>query len=223
MTDKERIDFFEDELNLIEDKNLKKFAKEILKNADDYFFIMPASTSSKYHPEYTNVPGGLLLHTKAVIQFIINIIEIKIFSINKHEKDLLIIAGLAHDIKKMGDGKIEVTVKNHPKLGADYIETVYLENVKLLSNNDLQYISNAIKNHMGLWDKNILSFNNDGEKVLHLADYLASRKNIEVSFKKETSKKDIIDVNNYVINFGKYNGKHFSEVPIDYLEWCFWL
>lgn len=187
MTSKERIDFFEDELNLIKSKNLKKFAKEILKNADDYFFIMPASTSNKYHPEYTNVPGGLLLHTKAVIQFIIYIIETKIFSINEHEKDLLIIAGLAHDIKKMGDGKIEVTVKNHPKLGADYVKDIYLKNDKLLNNNDIQYIANAIKNHMGLWDNNII-FNNNGEKILHLADYLASRKNIEVSFKKEINK-----------------------------------
>lgn len=221
MNKKEKIKIFEDELNLIKDSNIKKFAKEIINNADDYFFSMPASTSGKYHPEYTCVPGGLLLHTKAVMYFTVYMIETDIFSIGEHEKDLLIVSALAHDIKKMGDGKLEVTVKNHPELAAEYIKYIYDMHKNLVSLDDINYIMDAVRKHMGKWGSaKTVTFNNDGEKVLHIADYIASRKNVKILFNAKNNEKILPSINDYVVNFGKYNGKHFNEIPKDYLNWC---
>lgn len=80
MDNKNRLKVFETEIGTIKNKNIKKFAKLLIENADDWFFKLPASTSGKYHPEYANVAGGLLLHTKAVILILNEIIETEVFS-----------------------------------------------------------------------------------------------------------------------------------------------
>lgn len=58
---------FQKELNLIKDTNLRDFIAICLDNAPDYFFEMPASSTGKYHPEYTLGEGGLVRHTKAAV------------------------------------------------------------------------------------------------------------------------------------------------------------
>ena len=52
MTDKEKISKFSKEISHIKNPDVKKLIKEVLKNADDWFFIEPASSSGKYHPEF---------------------------------------------------------------------------------------------------------------------------------------------------------------------------
>ena len=61
----------------------------------------------------------------------------------------------------------------------------------------------------------------EGQKLLHLADYLASRKDIEIHF-EEKVKYENPTPDNYVFNFGKHKGKTFNEVlkkDKSYLEW----
>ena len=120
----------------------------------------------------------------------------------------------------MGDGKTEVTVTNHPELASQFILSINKE-YKLISDEDALYIANAIKKHMGQWDNfNLEDYQNDGEKILHVADYMASRKNLQILFENKEHEKILPKVNEYVVNFGKYNGKRFDEIPKDYLIWC---
>ena len=60
----------------------------------------------------------------------------------------------------------------------------------------------------------------DDEKILHLADLIASRKEIDIKFTKEEKKKSIPSLNEYVVDFGMHNGKHINEIPQDYLKWA---
>lgn len=212
-----RKNVFEKEIETIKDKNLRKFAKVLVENADDYFFEIPASSTGKHHPEYTNIVGGLLLHTKAVLAIVNEILQTKLFLVNDREEDLLRIAALAHDIKKNGDGKTRYTVKNHPYLATLFITDVYKKHKKLLSDDDVKYINDAVEKHMGKWGDKMPS--NDSEKILHVADVLASRKNIEVVFDTEDVNKTVPSLNEYVIDFGMHSGKHLNEIPRDYLEW----
>lgn len=70
MTDKEKVSKFSKEISHIKNPDVKKLTKEVLKNADDWFFIEPASSSGKYHPEFALDPGGLVMHTKTVVYFL---------------------------------------------------------------------------------------------------------------------------------------------------------
>ena len=47
MTRGEKISVFINEFNYIKDNNLNAFARELIANAEDYFFTVPASSSGK--------------------------------------------------------------------------------------------------------------------------------------------------------------------------------
>lgn len=64
MITKDKIKVFDKELSLIKDSSLKKFLKEILKSADDRFFIEPASSSGKYHPDFAGGEQAVWFYTQ---------------------------------------------------------------------------------------------------------------------------------------------------------------
>ena len=133
---KEKIKVFDKELSLIEDGNVKKLTKECIKLAEDWFFIEPASSSGKYHPEFALGPGGLVMHTKAVVYFLFEIFRSEMYNIDEYHQDLLYLSAIAHDIKKYGETtNTGHTVKNHPELASKFIEKVNKENKNILKKN----------------------------------------------------------------------------------------
>ena len=116
----ERLQLFANELNDIKDNNLRQFAVQLLTNAPEYFFTVPASSSGKYHPYFAREVGGLVKHTRCVIFYAE--CNAESFNFDEHTKDLAIIAALAHDIKKQGDNNTgSHTVWEHPELAYNYI------------------------------------------------------------------------------------------------------
>ena len=219
MDKKERLKAFDKELSLIKDSAVKKLTKEVLKEADDWFFIEPASSSGKYHPEFALGVGGLLLHTRAVVYFLIEILRSELYDIDEYHKDLLILAAIAHDIKKYGEnGNGGHTVKNHPELASKFIENVNKKNKNIIKKNDLKYVQDCILKHMGIFGDDIPK--TDDEKVLHLSDLIASRREIDLRFSKEDKKKLLPSIDEYTVDFGMHSGKHINEVPVDYLKWA---
>ena len=68
MNKKERLYYFKDELDMITQKNVKKFTAKTLLKLPDYFFTAAASSTGKYHPKYVLGEQGLLRHTKAAVK-----------------------------------------------------------------------------------------------------------------------------------------------------------
>ena len=97
----DKIAMFSKEIGDIADDGLRKLATEIIARADEYFFTIPASSSGKFHPPFSLGEGGLVRHTKCVVYMVKCICES--FNIDEYKKDMLIVAALAHDIKKQGD------------------------------------------------------------------------------------------------------------------------
>ena len=97
----ERLTAFANELNDIQDDNLRQFAAQLLVNAPEYFFTIPASSSGNFHPYFAREIGGLVKHTRCVVFYAE--CNAESFNFDSHTKDLAIIAALAHDIKKQGD------------------------------------------------------------------------------------------------------------------------
>lgn len=179
MNDNEKLKFFSSEIELINDADLKEFARTIIKNANDYFFHVPASSSGKYHPEFALGEGGLVRHTKAVIRLSRYLGECKGF--NLYALDMVTVAALAHDIKKQGEGNEEHTLKEHPECAAHYLDELYENGVKTSVREDIfETIKHAVLTHMGQWGS--VKPSNIYDEVVHEADYIASRKDFNMKF-----------------------------------------
>ena len=183
----DKIAMFSKEIESIVDDDLRKLATEVIACADDYFFTIPASSTGKNHPPFSLGEGGLVRHTKCVVYMVKCLCES--FNIDVYKRDMLIVAALAHDIKKQGDCVEGVghTVHEHPLLAARYVCEVYFAGDMTVLHGVVNIIADMISSHMGKWgadpkfigDKTPLPMpHTDCEKILQAADYLASRKEI---------------------------------------------
>ena len=68
----DKIAMFSKEIGSIVDDDLRKLATEVIAQADDYFFTIPASSTGKNHPPFSLGEGGLVRHTKCVVYMVLN-------------------------------------------------------------------------------------------------------------------------------------------------------
>ena len=229
-------ELFTNELKTFKHEDIKEFAQVLIDNAPEYFFHVGASSTGKYHPKYALGERGLLRHTKSVLRFYNHIISLEQNSnmFTEREVDLGRIACLVHDIQKSGDSEYYneksnngentvFTVFNHPLLAAKYIMS-YKE--QYLSEEELKFIAIAVGSHMGQWNTNkhepdivLPKPKTEMQKIIHLADYLASRKDIDVSFIDDEYAYPPIKAGDYKLTFGKHTGEMLKDIPKDYLKW----
>lgn len=200
MTIKEKEKVFTNEYLYISDDKLREDAKYLISHLPDYFFKVDASSTGKYHPKYAAGDGGLTRHVKSACKFAYEMLSNPIIGkpYSSRDKDLIIIALLVHDGLKYGKGeKEQYTRFDHPLLASEYVK----ENKDKLSFNDddLEKVTSSIASHMGPWNTNSYSDivlpvpKAPMEKFVHMCDYLASRRFINLDF----------DNNNNVIDESK--------------------
>lgn len=180
-----RINIFNSQLALIENQKLRNLVEKVLEAAPDYFYTMPASTTGKYHPEYSLGEGGLVRHTKAAVKIADCLLGLEMYSKLKVFKDQIIAALILHDSVKKGRDGSQWTSITHPLDAADlFIEVANKE--QLIKTEDVELIADMIKSHMGQWntDRNgcevLPKPETPAQKFVHQCDYLASRKFITV-------------------------------------------
>ena len=225
MNKENRLRLFENELNDIKETNIREFAKEALINADDYFFKVPASSSGKYHPSFSLGEGGLVRHTRCVVFFAESIAES--FNMTPHDKNLLILAAIVHDIKKQGDGRTSHTQKLHPIYASEYLSEIF-EKYPYIYEDDLNKVKHAVERHMGKWGVNdgLEAPETEFDKCLQSADYNASRKEIlDFNFREtqELEEETAEDAGNYKLTFGRHVGKTLNEVNQDFPDYLDWI
>lgn len=232
MEKEEKIAFFKSELDLIKTSEMRRLFTELISNVEDKFFIEPASSSGKYHPDFARLKHGLVYHTRAVIYFVNCLFETHCFCEQEDTKEALIVAALAHDIKKYGpDNSKTHTTKEHPLYGAEYAEKIIEQYQINIEERLKNIIVNSIKSHMGRWDSNLPHPTTKPEILLHISDYIASRKELDLSFlgkdKEDVPYKEEVVVpdnpGDFVMNFGKYNGKTLSEIVTINKQYITWL
>ena len=183
-----KVDVFNKEYNYIKDHKLVKDVKYLVSMLPDYFFEVPASSTGKYHPKYALGDGGLVRHTKSAVRMAYELLSNPIIGgkYTLHEKDLMIIALILHDGLKSGKEKSQYTKVEHPLLATEFIKD-HMDHLEM-DDEDIEFICEVISSHMGAWNKDF-----DGNEVLpipktkyqsfvHMCDYLASRKFINVEF-----------------------------------------
>ena len=191
-----KISAFKGSFQLIHNLQVRKFAQWITRNAPDYFFEIPASSTSKYHPRYALKSGGLVLHTLSTIIFANHLFPL--YNFNQLEQDLIIASLIMHDMAKNGikieNGKAvqksNYTMATHPIVICEYVEYLYKtsdevdEDIIYVFNNYWDIIKGNVQSHMGKWNKDktgneILPLPATREQFfVHLCDFLSSRKDV---------------------------------------------
>ena len=182
MTPQEKQETFKNELSLIKDDSVRTGIKKLIGDIPDYFFTIPASSTGKYHPKFALGDGGLVRHTKACVMIAEELMKLEMWEKLAYMHDYIIGALILHDCMKNGYGE-KYTRSDHPKLAKDFI----MQNC--ININSAFILAELVETHMGQWNtdfktgKEILKKpQSPQQKFVHMCDYLASRKFLEVQF-----------------------------------------
>ncbi len=187
----EKTSYFRKEISYIKDSKLEADIKTLIKLLPDYFFEIPASSTGKYHPKFATGERGLLKHTKVAVRIAYELLQNNTIGskFTARDKDLIIMALILHDGLKSGLEKEKHTRFDHPLLISKYI----MENVDKLNMDidDIRKMCSIIESHMGEWTydtfrkKEVLPKPITAEqRFVHMCDFLASRKFLNVEFSK---------------------------------------
>lgn len=220
-------------LNTIVNDDIREFAEVLLNDTPSYIWHVGASSTGKYHPAYSLGEGGLMRHQIAATRFINFFFELEQYNtkFTDREMDLMRVSMLTHDGRKSGEQtdyeKSKFTKFDHPIQMANVVRSY---DGKYLSHDEIEFIANCISSHMGQWSTDRKSSVvlpkpvNIYQEMIHLADYLASRKDLTMAFdSSEQPKTQTVDVDEYVVDFGKYKGTKLVDLYKKDKGYCMWL
>lgn len=220
-------------LSTIVNNDIREFAQALVETLPAYIWEVGASSTGKYHPAYSLGVGGLMRHQIAVVRFLNYFFELEQYNtkFTSREMDLMRVAGLVHDGRKSGEqndyARSKFTKFDHPIQMANVIRSY---EGKYLNRDELEFIAHCIESHMGQWNTDRKSSivlqkpMDDYQHFVHLADYLASRKDLTMAFDSvDTPKPVAVNVDEYVINFGRHKGSKLVDVFNTDRSYCMWL
>lgn len=143
--------------SLIESADISDFGKDFCKacyaKAPDEFFILPTSTTGKYHGgrlSKDNSLGGNIYHTSQVLKISDKVLyRYKELLDPLRDPELLKVSCILHDICKVPAGDI-YSIGTHGEIGADLISEIELMTLESEAF-DFVPIKFAVANHMYLW------------------------------------------------------------------------
>lgn len=186
-------DLLKTELEYIKNDRIRKSAENLIELVPDYFFKVPASSTGKYHPSFSNGEGGLLRHTKVATRIGKEILSLEYTDnlFTRDEKDLLLLAIMLHDTQKLGQEEERYTKFDHPLLASQFIENN--KDKTELTEEEVKLIKRVISSHMGQWNTSNYSRvelpkpNDKYEFFVHMCDYLSSKKFLDVKFDEDNN------------------------------------
>lgn len=220
-------------LATIVNEDIRGFAKVLVEGLPQYIWEVGASSTGKYHPAYSLGVGGLMCHQIAVVRFLNYFFELEQYNtkFTSREMDLMRVAGLIHDGRKSGEQadyeRSKYTKFEHPLHMANVVRNY---DGQYLNHDELEFIAHCIESHMGQWSTDRKSKTvlpkplDDYQHFVHLADYLASRKDLTMAFDNvEQTPAKVENPNEYVVTFGKHKGKKLIDVFNTDRGYCMWL
>lgn len=171
--------YFAEELASIQNKEIKKFVLDVFdKLTPDYFWTVPASTSGKYHPQISLGVGGLIRHTKLAVWWGLHLETA--MQLEKYH-DEVVATLLLHDLIKNGKELNARGFGTEPGVtgthGVTLAKKIDNEFTDQLTPESRVRILDGIAGHMGIWTTDSLYQPiQEFAKLIHLADYCASRK-----------------------------------------------
>lgn len=226
-------EIFNEVLETFENEDIKEFAEKCIKSAPKYFYEVPASSSLRYHPSYAcTTPLGLAKHSVALVRLLNHMFGVESIAnqFTSRERDLLRVAGITHDMMKSGTQE-EYEHNKYTKFDHPLKATEFVRELSTLNKEETDLLCSVISTHMGAFNTDkrhpniILPKPTDKYQIIvHLADYLASRKDIEMKFDNLTTTEEVVpqDPKSFVLPFGKHKGQTLGEIyesDKGYLNW----
>lgn len=189
MDKEEKYRVFEKEIAWIQSDDIRQFIRKAVMELPDYFFVVAASSTGKYHPSYALGDGGLVRHTKAAVAIAKDLLGLEMYrKFTQRQRDMIIGCLILHDGLKHGLLGGKYTVATHPTLMASWLQDTMKIEEQLPSECCAAMLS-AISSHMGEFNTDYRTHEEilpkpvtQMDKFVHQCDYLASRKYLEVNF-----------------------------------------
>lgn len=235
----DKIKVFESLLNNFETNEIREYCKDMILKISDDIFIMPSSTSLKFHNKTQCQPHGQVFHVLMfgeIMNYILGLEYVTEKIPDARKRDCLRCTPIFHDAIKCGLNGSKYTVHEHPMLAGEWVRNTKVDHD--IDEDTKKYIARLCESHSGQWtstkrSKTVLPKPETDEQFLvHLCDYLASRSNIDMTYEEEIYKtlgdfkvpeKELPDINTYVITFGKHSGKtlpQIAEIDPGYISWA---
>lgn len=192
-------EFFKREIANITNEQKRHFVEWYLQTkVGAWFWESGASASGKFHPAFTKGKGGLVKHTRAACMILEELLRLNTYAYMSEEyKDYARIALILHDTCKYGTSDTENhdCYREHGRLAADNVAEAWEEYFNFSCS---EFLYHAIASHMGQWveDKEDKPFTTI-DRVVHLADYIASRSFFDIptlSAEYEADKGNVLDL-----------------------------
>lgn len=163
------------EVGRILNKDIKIFVLKALKEADEKFWKVPASSSGRFHPIEDLNDAGLIRHLVKATRIAYHLSVF--FSLSETDRDIVLAATILHDIQKNGIPWESGTDGRHAFIAYEWLNKFDLKaeyKIKILS---------CVRYHMGKWSQP----ENEAERaskpelmelIVQMSDYIASRKDI---------------------------------------------
>ena len=158
---------YNQEIRLLQNKEKQEKTLNLLASSvSEKMKTVPASSTGKYHPLFAQNEGGLIRHSKAVAQAAYGLAGM--FNV-PGDKDRFVIAGLMHDMWKLGpEGKFGFTDPKHGSLAAEALGKIGLSDAAGLAG---PHMGNFSKGQY----KNAQKISTFDQRLLNNADWLMSR------------------------------------------------
>ena len=205
-------EIFKREIEFIKSKHLQKIVANTLDASPECIQYIPASSTGKYHPQYSLGHAGLVRHVKATVGFAYSLIESSVLEgmlkaenpsggYNTNYNDIVYASLILHDCcKAKDDDENHRTQFAHPLLAATLFKNTankYIEeNKNDICDEDMirlkeviPFISRCIMSHMGKYNTSkyekdvvLLKPTTVLEWFVHSCDLLSSKKYLNFDF-----------------------------------------
>lgn len=170
------------EIETIQDESLRLFVTKTILKAPEKYWLIPASSSGKYHPAQSLGEGGLLRHILAALYFGREFCHA--YSATEAEIDYVQAALILHDVGK-------AIAEPHDIVWATELRSMAKES---FDTDAVRVVIQAVRNHMGVWSTGSMQCQLDErgpkrfpedfsrvDQIVHLADFAASRKRVDLT------------------------------------------
>lgn len=175
----------DDLVNTIPHTAIRRLTARALAAAPAPFWTAPASTTGKYHPADSLGTGGLIRHTRKVYRLTLALLAADGIPPTSHRYSIALAAALLHDTHKVTTESTHSHF-DHPLRAAEALRTLLPEYPSILPYQSDELL-HCIASHMGRWNTSpytnitLPTPETSLAKLVHLADYLASRKHITLT------------------------------------------
>lgn len=182
-----KTDVFKSVLEKFEDEDMKAYCVDMINLMPDYDFVMPSSTTLKYHNATQCRPGGQSYHVimvATIMNYILDLEYIKEKYPIPRFRDCLRIAAILHDAQKTEGG--QYTTHTHPIAAQAWIEETSVEHD--IDMGLKKYIGRLVAAHSGEWSTSKRSEvvlpkpQSDDQILVHICDILGSRSNLDMIY-----------------------------------------